>query len=351
MSDATTRGSRALLLLVLLGCITGVIVSRTERAELTIRIAFLASKDDEDYVGALAFKQTVEGLMPGRAEVKIFPSGQFCGSERECIEGMQSGVLEMHQTTIGGLAALYGAVQVLDLPYSFRDDAVVECVMDGPMVKAIGDAILADGLGLRLMAVGNTGGWRSFGTTRRAVGSPDDIEGLRIRTLPSALEQQMVRDLGAAPMALPWSEVYGALSAGMLDGIKNSPQDIVGMKLDDHVRHIFIDRHSYMAALWWYSEVQWQRLSPEAQQAVSEGFRALAKATRQVALEREQPAMETFQRRGGEARIASAEQRADLKRRTAGLRDWYRSRFDPRWLAQLDAEIARCEAAHPLDPP
>jgi TRAP-type C4-dicarboxylate transport system substrate-binding protein len=342
---------RIALAMVLLVCATGVYVSRTERAEWTIRVAFLASKDDEDYIGAMAFKQAVEEALPRRVEVQVFPSGQFCGSERECIEGMQSGVLEMHQTTVGGLAALYGAAQVLDLPYAFRDDAVAECVMDGPLVKALGDAILADGLGLRLMAVGNTGGWRSFGTTKRHIASPDDLAGLRIRTLPSALEQQMVRDLGAAPMALPWSEVYAALSAGLLDGVKNSAQDIVGMKLDDHVRHLFVDRHSYMAALWWYSEKQWQALPADVRQAVTIGFRALEKATREVALEREQPAIARFRERGGELRVASAAEREELKRRTAGLRAWYAERYGSQWLERLDAETARCEAAHPITSP
>lgn len=344
----STLGLRIVLALIIAGCLLGIASSRADRAELTIRIAFLASKNDEDYVGSVAFKETVERLLPGRVEVQIFPSGQFCGSERECMEGMQSGILEIHQTTVGGLAALYGAVQVLDLPYSFRDDAVVECVVDGPLVQAIGDRILADGLGLRLMAVGNTGGWRSFGTTKRRIAEVEDLAGLRIRTLPSALEQQMVRDLGSSPMALPWSEVYGALNAGILDGIKNSAQDIVAMKLDDHIRHLYVDRHSYMAALWWYSEKQWQRLTPEVQEAVREGFRALAAATRADAVQSEKPALEAFQRRGGSTSVATPAQRAELRRRTAGLRDWYVARYGQDWLDMLDAEIARCEAAHPL---
>jgi len=343
-------GLRLLLALIVLGCLSGIAVSRADRAELTIRIGFLASKDDEDYVGSLAFKETVERLLPGRVEVEIFPSGQFCGSERECIESMQSGVLQIHQTTVGGLATLYGAAQVLDLPYSFRDDAVVECVLDGPLAQRIGDAILADGLGLRLMTVGNTGGWRSFGTTRRRIAAVDDLAGLRIRTLPSALEQQMVRDLGAAPMALPWSEVYGALSAGLLDGIKNSPQDIVGMKLNDHVSHLFVDRHSYMAALWWYSEREWQKLPSDAQAAIREGFKALATATRRDAAESEAPALEEFRRRGGTIDVASPAERAELKRRTAGLRNWYLERYGADWLSKLDSEIARCERTHPVDP-
>ena len=240
-------------------------MSRAERAEVTIRIAFLASSDDEDYVGAMAFKQSVEAAAGGRVAVQVFPSGQYCGSERECIEALQGGMLEMHQTTFGGLAALFGPAQALDLPYTFVDDAVAECVMDGPLLAQMGDAILEQGLGLRLMAVGNTGGWRSFATTRQRIQSPADLAQLRIRTLPSALEQEMVRALGASPTPLPWSEVYYALSAGLLDGTKNSVQDVVGMKLHEHVRFLFVDRHSYMGAMWWYSERQWQALPPDLQ--------------------------------------------------------------------------------------
>jgi TRAP-type C4-dicarboxylate transport system substrate-binding protein len=339
---------RVALVLILAGCVAGIVASQVDRPPITVRIAFLASRDDEDYFGALAFKQTVEALLPGRVEVEVFPSGQFCGSERECIEGLQSGVLEMHQTTVGGLATLYPEVQVLDLPYTFPDDAVAECVLDGPVVTQMGEAILADGLGLRLVAVGNTGGWRSFATTSRPIRHVQDLAGMRIRTLPSALEQEMVRELGAAPMALPWSEVYGALSAKLLDGIKNSVQDVVGMKLDDHIRYLFMDRHAYMASIWWYSEVQWQRLPPDVQAAFRQGFRALAAETRAAAKRREAPALEEFRRRGGTVEVASAEQRAELKAATAELRDWYAERYGRAWLDKVDAAVAGCEAQPPI---
>jgi TRAP-type C4-dicarboxylate transport system substrate-binding protein len=334
---------RVLLVLVVAGCIAGVLASHVKRAPYTVRIAFLASRDDEDYFGAVAFKETVERLLPGKVDVQIFPSGQFCGSERECIESLQSGVLEMHQTTVGGLATLYPRAQVLDLPYTFPDDAVAECVLDGPIVSDMGKAILADGLGLRLIAIGNTGGWRNFATTTRQIHSVSDLAGLRIRTLPSAMEQEMVRELDASPMALPWSEVYGALSAGLLDGIKNSVQDVVGMKLNDHIHYLFMDRHAYMASMWWYSELQWQRLPPEVQAVFQQGFRALAAETRAAAKRREEPALEEFRRRGGIAELATPAERAELKAATRGLRDWFAQRYGREWLDRLDAAVADCE--------
>lgn len=334
---------RLLLALIVAGCIAGVLASRVHRAPHTIRIAFLASKDDEDYFGAMAFKKTLEALLPEQVDVQIFPSGQYCGSERECIEAMQSGVLEMHQTTVGGLATLYPQVQVLDLPYTFRDDAVAECVLDGPVASDMGKDILAQGLGLRLMAVGNTGGWRAFATTSRHVHSVRDLAGLRIRTLPSEMEQEMVRELGASPMALPWSEVYSALSAGMIDGVKNSPQDVVGMKLDDYIRYMFMDHHAYMSSMWWYSEPQWKQLSPELQAAIAAGFRALAIETRRAAKSREAPALDEFRRRGGIAEDATPAQRAELKAATSGLRRWYAQRFGQDWIDRLDRAVAGCE--------
>jgi TRAP-type C4-dicarboxylate transport system substrate-binding protein len=339
---------RMLLALIVVGCLYGVHASRAERAEFRVHVAFLASQDDEDYVGAKAFEETVEKLLPGRVDVRIFPSGQFCSSERECIEALQSGILEMHQTTIGGLAALYGAAQVLDLPYAFRDDTIAECVLDGPLVRAMGDAILQQDLGLRLMAIGNTGGWRAFATTTTPVNGPADLRGLRLRTLPSALEQQMVRELGANPMPLAFSELYGALGAGLLDGTKNSPQDIVGQKLHDHLRNLYVDRHSYMTSIWWYSDVQWRKLPPDVQAAFAQGFRALAAATRAAAASREAPALADFERRGGRIVVADAAQRAELKAATRGLREWYVGRYGRDWLDRMDAAVAECERLHPV---
>ncbi len=98
-------------------------------ADYTIRFSFLGSPEDEDYDGALVFKQYVESRSNSRAEVEISPSGQFCSNERECLEGMQTGVLEVFMLTTGSLASIFGPGQVLDLPYTFRDDAVAECVI------------------------------------------------------------------------------------------------------------------------------------------------------------------------------------------------------------------------------
>ena len=139
-----------------------ILSSGKSAAEHTIRFSLLGSAEDEDYDGAVVFKEHIENASKGRIAVELYPSGQFCSTERECLEAIQSGVLQVFMFTTGGFGSVYGPAQVLDLPYVFRDDAVAECVLDGPITAELSRTILAADIGIRLMTVSNTGGWRNF---------------------------------------------------------------------------------------------------------------------------------------------------------------------------------------------
>lgn len=333
-----------LFVIIVAVCLFGVISSRASRAEHTIRIGILASADDEDYDGARAFKSIVERKSAGRVEVKIYPSGQYCAGERECVENLQSGVLDVFMTTFGGFGNFFGAGQAFDLPYIFRDDAVAECVLDGPLISDLRDAVLREGLGLRLMTVGNTGGWRDIATTKKPIRTPADLSGLKLRTTPSPLEQAFVRDLGANPTPIAWSEVYLALATGVVEGTKNSIQDIVSMKLDEHVKYMTADRHAYMGAIWWYSDKRWNALPADLRAVIEDGFEALQETTRRIPKEREQQAIATFKAAGGEIIQPSEEDIIDFVAAAAGARDWYRNTYGGDWLARLDDAVAACSS-------
>ncbi|MBB4210436.1 tripartite ATP-independent transporter DctP family solute receptor [Rhodothalassium salexigens DSM 2132] len=330
-------------------CAMGVWMAQAQSAAHTLRIGFLASPDDEDYDGALVFKHYVERKSAGRIAVEIFPSGQFCGNGRECIEGLQTGTLDIHMTTVGGLGLLFGPAQVLDLPYAFADDGVAQCVFDGPLIDQLRDAVLDAGLGMRLMAASNTGGWRNFATRATPVRHPDDLEGLKIRTTPAPLQQELVRRLGARPTPVTWSELYTALATGVVDGTKNGVQDLVGMRFHEHLKHIALDRHSYMGALWWVSEQRWQMLPEPVRRIVHDGFQQLELVTRALPIRAEVDAYRAFEAAGGTVHELSPEARAAFRARAAGMRTWFAERYDPIWLARLDRAIAACEAGRQAD--
>jgi len=320
----------------------GVIASRAERPEYVIRIGILASKDDEDYAGASALKEHVEARSGGRIAVKIYTSGQFCGGERECIEYLQGGVLDVFMTTFGGFGNFFPEGQAFELPYVFDDDAIAECVLDGPVATALRDEVLSRGLGLRLMTIGNTGGWRDFATVARPIRTPADLKGLKIRTTPAQLEQEMVRALGANPTPIAFSELYLALATGVVDGTKNSVQDIVGMRLEEHVKQVTLDNHAYMGAMWWYSDARWRALPEDLRAIIESGFGELKRVTRAVPKESFASALLRFKAKGGAVHEPTPQERDAFKAASAPMRDWYAQKYGDLWLQRLDAAVAEC---------
>ena len=306
----------------------------------------MGSPEDEDFDGSMVFKQFVESQSNGQVAVEIYPSGQFCGNEAECLENLQAGTLEAYITTIGGFGNVFGPGQVLDLPYMFPSDRVAECVFDGPFVNELRSGVLAEGIPMRLMVISNTGGWRNFATTTKQIKTPEDVQGAKIRTIPAEIQQEMVTQLGGNPTAVAWPEVYTSLATGVVEGTKNGITDIMNMKFPEAgLKYITLDGHAYMGALWWFSDAVWQDLPDDVRRIVFDGFNHLKTVTRAFPMRRQIEAYEAFQEAGGEIYVPSADEKKAFQEASSGMRDWYTGQYGDEWLAKLDAAVADCEAS------
>jgi len=330
---------------ITLASIAGTIASRrTTTAEHTIRISLLGTAEDEDYDGTMVFKEHVERESHGRIAVEVYTSGQFCSNERECMEALQAGVLQVFMITTGGFGAVYGPAQALDLPYLFGGDAIAECVLDGPITDKLSQAVLDEDIAIRLMTVSNTGGWRNFATTESPIQTPEDVRGRKIRTITAPLQQELVRQLGGNPTPIPWSEVYTGLATGVVSGTKNGIHDIVSMQLHEQIRFVTLDNHAYMGGLWWYSELRWQELPDELQEIVLGGFQRLKTATRNAIKGWEAESSAAFVASGGTLHTPTASEKQAFREAARGMRDWYTDTYGDAWLTELDNEVAACEA-------
>lgn len=319
-----------------------------QAADYNIKIGFLGSQEDEDYDGSVVFKDFVESRSNGMIEVDVFAGGTFCAKFAECIDQVQSGVLEVTISTIGGFGNIFPPGQVLDLPYMFRDDRVAECVFDGPFTGQLRDKVLADVGPMRLMMVSNTGGWRNFATVNTLIKEPGDVKGQKIRTIPAEIQIEMVKMLGGSPTPVSWPEVYTSLATGVVEGTKNGITDIVNMKFQEHLRYMTLDGHAYMAALWWYSEDQFQALPFELRKIVHDGFQHMKTVTRALPMRRSIEAYETFKAADGEVYVPTAEQKAAFQKAVAPMEQWYLTKYgdDGReWLDKLRDAIGACEAS------
>jgi len=134
--------------------------------KMTIRATANSNENDEDYDGLVVFKDYVEKASNGAIEVELFIGTQLCANGAECLQGIADGSIDVYISTSGGAAGIFPFVQVLDLPYLMRDDRVAEEVLTGDFTRKMREmALAASGDQIRLMTIGNTGGWRNFANT------------------------------------------------------------------------------------------------------------------------------------------------------------------------------------------
>lgn len=313
--------------------------------EHTLKGVFLANTDDEDYDGLLVFKDFVESRSNGTIAVEIYPGGQLCGNPRECLEALQGGIIEIFLTTFGGFGNIVPEAQVMDLPYIFPNDRVAECALanDTAFFELIRDATLEETGNMRLMTIGNTGGWRNFATVGTQIKTPADVEGLKIRTISSELQQQLVRAMGGSPTPVAWPEVYTSLATGVIEGTKNGITDIVGMKFHEHLDYITLDGHAYMGAMWMMNDDVFQAMTDEQKRIVEDGFNALRWTTIVLPKRRQIEAYEAFEEAGGEIYVPSPEEKQQFVDAAQPVWDWYRDNFGEEWLNVLQASIDQCQ--------
>lgn len=186
-------------------------------AEYTPRLAYVAQPTNPFHAGMERFADELKRRSNGRIEAQLFHSGQL-GGERDYIEGMQIGSMDMAATSTGAMTAFEPRIALFSLPFVFRSPEHFDAVLDGPIGQDMGKRFLAKGV--RVLGYTDMGA-RYIMNSQRAVMKPEDMRGLKMRVIqdPVPLETYAAMGARAIPMARP--EVYSALKQGVLDGLDN----------------------------------------------------------------------------------------------------------------------------------
>ena len=322
----------------------------TVAQEYTIRATANSNENDEDYDGLVVFENFVESASNGAIAVEIFMGTQLCANGAECLQGVADGQIDVYIATSGGVSGIFPYVQVLDLPYLMADDRVAEAVLDvdSPLVNALQEKVLEDSGGMvRLMTIGNTGGWRNFANTERRVQGPEDLAGLKIRTVVADLPQELVRALDAAPTPIPWPELFTSLQTGVVEGSKNGITDIMGMKFPDAgLQYLTLDGHAYMGALWFMNNEKFMSMPEDLRRVVVDGFYQLQQATFASPKRKSIAAYEEFVAGGGDLYVPTPEEKAAFAEAAAPVYDWFAENVagGAEILAAMQEAVAEAEA-------
>ena len=301
-----------------------------QAADYTIRATANSNENDEDYDGLVVFKNYVESASNGAIAVELFIGTQLCSKGAECLQGVADGSIDDYISTSGGAAGIFPYVQILDVPYLMSDDRIAEHVLSGDFTRKLRDMALKDsGNKIRLMTVGNTGGWRNFANTKRRVQNPDDMGGLKIRTVVADLPQELVKALGASPTPIPWPELFTSFQTGVVEGSKNGITDIMGMKFPDAgLKYVTLDGHAYMGALWWMNNDKFMSMPDGLKTVIVDGFYQLQQATFASPKRKSIQAYADFVAGGGDLYVPTPAEKAAFKKASTPVYDWFKSNVE-----------------------
>jgi TRAP-type C4-dicarboxylate transport system substrate-binding protein len=301
-----------------------------QAADYTIRATANSNENDEDYDGLVVFKNYVESASNGAIAVELFIGTQLCSKGAECLQGVADGSIDVYISTSGGAAGIFPYVQILDVPYLMSDDRIAEHVLSGDFTRKLREMALKDSGGkIRLMTVGNTGGWRNFANTKRRVQNPNDMGGLKIRTVVADLPQELVRALGASPTPIPWPELFTSFQTGVVEGSKNGITDIMGMKFPDAgLKYVTLDGHAYMGALWWMNNDKFMSMPDELKTVIVDGFYQLQQATFASPKRKSIQAYADFVAGGGDLYVPTPAEKAAFKKAAAPVYDWFKTNVE-----------------------
>lgn len=226
----------------------------------------------------------------GKLIVKIYPSGQL-GAERECLELLQIGSLDITKVSAAVLENFVPEYKVLSVPYLFRDKTHSHKVYNSP----VGRQFLEKGEDYKLRGLCfYDAGSRSFYTKNKPIKTPEDLKGMKIRVQKSNMAVSMVQQLGGSPTPISWGELYTALQQGVVDGAENNLPSFHTSKHYEVCNYYSFDEHTAVPDVLLVGTETWNRLNEKEREWLQQAADASAVYQRKLWAEAEAEALKVI---------------------------------------------------------
>ena len=182
---------------------------------------------------------------------------------------------------MGGFASAYPMMGVIDVPFAFPNISVTYAVFDGPFgMKFAAD--IERKTGMKVLGFGDSGGFFHFTNSKRPITSPEDMKGLKIRTMGVDTHKASIGALGGQPAAIAWTEVYTALQTGVADGQMNPVPIIAFAKFNEVQKYLTLSGHLFAPYVWVMNRAFWDGLSANEKYVVTYAAKSAIVAGRGV---------------------------------------------------------------------
>ena len=252
-------------------------------AQSNIRFANTLSASDTHNEAARRMAELLKEKTGGRLTMTVHPAGEL-GNDNAILEGVRLGSIDIGLTGNPFFTQFAPRLNVMDLPYLFRDAAHAHAVMDGP----IGAELLKDLERNRMKGIAFWEiGFRHVTNSKGPVRTPDDLKGVKIRTTPNKAHLEAFKLWGANPVPMPFTELYLALQTGTVDAQENPVNNIFANRMYEVQKHLSLTGHAYTASIAAMSLAKFNALPADQQKALLDAALGAGRFQRELNARRE----------------------------------------------------------------
>jgi tripartite ATP-independent transporter DctP family solute receptor len=241
----------------------------------------------------------LEAATNGRLSVQMFPSAQL-GGEKETIEQAQIGAVQLLRVSAGALGPIVDDVNVVNMPFLFKNIAHANKMMDGDIGQELLDRITANANAGLVGLCWMDSGARSIYNTKHPIKTIDDLKGLKIRVIGNPIFIDMMNALGGNGVAMGYDQVFSALQTGVVDGAENNPPSYVFSNHYTAAKYYSLTEHLIIPEVLAFSKKTWGTLSAEDQALIKKFAREAQLEQRELWKKYEELAMDKAKAAGSE---------------------------------------------------
>lgn len=307
----------------------------------TIKFPSASNKGHPQVTGVEKFAEIVAAKSAGKLSVKSFPGGAL-GPDAQVVSAMQGGTVEMNVMNASLLAGSVKEMAVFDYPFLFANTKEADAVADGPVGRKLLDKLQERGLvGLAYWDLG----FRQIHTGKKPVRTADDLKGLKMRVIPTAQYVDFMNAIGANATPMPYTETYGALEQGAIDGMTNPLLNVINEKFYEVSKHLTMTNHMYTPQAVIVSKKFWDKLSATEQKILQDAANETAIFQRKVARDEAAKALNELKKNGMQVHELAPQEIAKLRERAKPAMDKLTQQVGEPLVKEMFAAVEKARAA------
>ena len=280
----------------------GTVAVADAQVKLRFSVGAIESETDGMSVGLRAFRDYINYKSGGELQMEIF--WNTFGGSLQVTEQVKNGTLDMALTDDSVLGSFHAPMSAFQIPYLFPSSPVAWEFPNTPQIQEMLED-MRKATGLRTLAFSENG-FRNITNNKREVKTPDDMAGLKMRTMQSQVYVQMMGSLGATATPIAWPELVPALRTGVVDGQENAATTVLDGKLYEVQEYMSVNQHVYGFHLIIVNDAVYQGLSPAHQQILREGALVHRQVANSRKVQAEISAIDALREKGMKIHVTTA---------------------------------------------